>query len=161
MEETRGDVRPIPDPTELTSKAVDKAVQVSRDYTKQEIDHLKELMISQFKTIETWRIEQKEDTKNEVNAALTAAKEAVKEQTSASQLATNKSETNMMDQLKQLNATIDTANDALRRELQVLTARVGRIENLKQGGQDLIARGLAVIFGIAALVTILLYVQKR
>ena len=161
VEESQGDIRPIPDPTELTSRAVDKAVQVARDYTESEIRHLSDLMTSRFNTIETWRKEQKADTKVEVDAALAAAKEAVREQTIASQLAINKSESYTVDQLKQLNITIDTAISGNNRELQALTTRVERIETLKQGGQDVIARALAVIFAIAALVTILLYVQKK
>ena len=44
--------------------------------------------------------------------------------------------------------------------MQALTTRVERMENLKQGGQDVIARGLAVVFGIAALVSIILYLQS-
>lgn len=160
MEDTKGDLRPIPDPTTLTTEAVDKAVKASRDFTQTEILHLKELMYSRFDTVETWRKEQKADTKIEVDAALAAAKEAVREQTIASQLAINKSESYTVDQLKQLNITIDTAVSGNNRELQALTTRVERIETLKQGGQDTIARGLAVIFGIAALITIILYVQN-
>ena len=160
MEETQGDVRPIPDPTELTSRAVDKAVEVARSFTEAEIGHLRELMDVRFDAVENWRKEQKADTKKEVDAALAAAKEAVKEQTTASQLATNKSEISFAEQLKQQNVTFSVAIDSVSREARDLKTRVERIENLKQGGQDIVARGLAIVFGIAALISIVLYVQS-
>jgi hypothetical protein len=160
MEETpQGDIKPIPDPTELTSRAVDKAVEVSRAYTEAEIAHLKELTDVRFEAVENWRREQKADTKKEVDAALAAAKEAVKEQTTASQLATNKSEISFAEQLKQQNVTFSVAIDSVSREARDLKTRVERIENLKQGGQDVVARGLAIVFGIAALISIFLYVD--
>jgi len=154
------DIRPIPDPTELTSKAVDKAVQVSRDYTEAEINHIKEWAVAENRHLRDWasiqfslnenqRLEQKEDTK-----------EAVKEQTAAAQLANNKSEIGFKEQLGQQDARFSTANEGINREMKVLTTRVERIESLKQGGQDVIARGLAVIFGVAALISIILYVQS-
>ena len=165
------DIRPIPDPTELTSKAVDKAVQVSRDYTEAEINHIKEWAVAENRHLRDWasiqfslnenqRLEQKEDTKEAVKAALDAAKEAVKEQTAAAQLANNKSEIGFKEQLGQQDARFSTANEGINREMKVLTTRVERIESLKQGGQDVIARGLAVIFGVAALISIILYVQS-
>jgi hypothetical protein len=160
MEEEQRDIRPIPDPTELTSKAVDRAVEVARLFTEGEVTHLRELMNVQFEAIESWRKEQKADTKAAVDAALAAAKEAVKEQTQASQLAINKSETATIENIKQQNVTFSTANTGLTRELAAVTTRVERIENLKQGGQDIVAKGLAVVFGLAAFVSILLYVQS-
>jgi hypothetical protein len=172
MAESVGDIRPIPDPTELTSKAVDKAVDVSRTYTAQEIEHVKGWMVSEVGHLRDWagiqftlnerqRLELKEDTEKAVKSALDAAKEAVKEQTTASQLANTKSEIGFKEQLGQQDSRFSLANEGINREVDALTKRVDRMETLKQGGQDLFARGLALIFGIAALVTILLYVQKR
>jgi len=165
------DIRPIPDPTELTSKAVDKAVEVSRAYTEVEIGHIREWAGSEITHLRDWagiqftlnerqRLELKEDTEKAVKSALDAAKEAVKEQTTASQLANSKSEIGFKEQLGQQDSRFSTANEGVNREMQALTTRVERMENLKQGGQDVIARGLAIVFGLAAFVSLLLYVQS-
>jgi nitrogen regulatory protein PII-like uncharacterized protein len=165
------DVKPIPDPTELTSKAVDKAVLVSRQYTEEEITHIRDWASSEIIHLRDWagiqftlnerqRLELKEDTEKAVKSALDAAKEAVKEQTTASQLANTKSEVGFKEQLGQQDSRFSLANEGINRELSVLTTRVERIENLKQGGQDVVSRGLAVVFGLAALISILLYVQS-
>jgi hypothetical protein len=146
-----GDTRPVPDPTALTTKAVDTAVAVAKEFTIGEVTHLKELTDVQFGLIERQRKEQKEDTKAAVDAALAAAKEAVKEQTTASQLSTNKSETSFAEQLKQQNVTFSVAIEGVNREMRDLKTRVERIENLKQGGQDSKASVYAAV-GLGVLV---------
>ena len=149
------DIRPIPDPTELTTDAVNQAVAAAKEFTISEVRHLKELTDVQFGLIERQRKEQKEDTKAAVDAALAAAKEAVKEQTTASQLSTNKSETSFAEQLKQQNVTFSVAIDGVSREARDLKTRVERIENLKQGGQDVTARAAAALFAVVAIIAII------
>jgi hypothetical protein len=63
----------------------------------------------EFSLSERQRVEQKKDTKDAVDAALSAAKEAVKEQTTASERSIAKSETATSKQLEQLTATFQTA----------------------------------------------------
>src|SRR5687767_31646 len=82
---------PVPDPTKLTTDAIEQA----RSHTDNEIRHLEEKLSERitgmdnaerekicrfndkFKTIEAQRLEQKADVKAAVDAALAAQKEAI------------------------------------------------------------------------------------
>ena len=67
----------------------------------------------EFELVERQRIEQKNDTAVGVAAALTAQKEAVREQTTASSLAINKSESATAEQARQSAANFTTALQGL------------------------------------------------
>jgi len=82
----------------------------------------------QFELVERGRIEQKKDTKDAVDAALTAQKEAVREQTTASALAIGKSEAATTKALEQLSQTVAVQVDGLRRQIDESKERVGDIE---------------------------------
>lgn len=126
--------KPNPDPSILTTDALQREVAIIDDKFKdqaqvREREHasLQELfeaklqgagnitsekftsVETQFDLIERQRVEQKKDTKDAVDAALSAAKEAVKEQTTASERSIAKSETATTKQLEQLTATFSTA----------------------------------------------------
>jgi len=154
-----------PDPTVLTTE------QLLR-----EVERVKELMISELKgmnavfeerfnsigtqlaLIERQRIEQKEDTATAVQAALSAAKEAVKEQTTASEKSITKTETATSEQLRQLSTTFTTAQDAVADKVDDIKTRVERIENLKQGSKDAVTgaqAGIALLLALLAIAGIL------
>jgi hypothetical protein len=80
----------------------------------------------QFDLFERQRVEQKKDTKDAVDAALTAQKEAVREQTASFQLSTNKSEAAINKQLEQQAQTFKADNDSLRRSLDDLKEQNAR-----------------------------------
>jgi len=101
--------------------------------------------------IERQRVEQKKDTKDAVDAALAAAKEAVKEQTTASERAIAKSEAATTKSIDQLGEKQDTANEGIRREMSDLKDRIVGIEQQKIGG-------LAASTGIYALAGFILVV---
>ncbi len=108
-----------------------------------EVGILKELMLTMFQAMEAknlllegQRVEQKNDTKNALDAALSAAKEAVREQTIASDRAIQKSEQSTKEQLAQMNNTFQLAIATSSDNLNELKDRVTRIESLKQGGQE-------------------------
>jgi len=82
----------------------------------------------QFELVENQRVEQKVDTKSAVDAALIAQKEAVREQTTASERAIAKSETATNKQLEQLAATFATAAESLRRSIDDVKERVGDVD---------------------------------
>lgn len=116
-------------------------------------------VVQQLGMMESQRVEQKADTQKAVDAALAAQKEAVKEQTAASERAIAKSEASTAEQLKQLSTTFSTSISGLTTNLNDLKERVSRIESLKQGGRDSLtglyaAAGfiatLLVIFGVVA-----------
>ena len=82
---------PVPDPTVLTTQALYREVSSLRELIELRIEDLSGLLDEkflrteqQFELVERQRVEQKNDTKNAVDAALTAQKEAAKEQTVAS-----------------------------------------------------------------------------
>jgi cobalamin biosynthesis Mg chelatase CobN len=110
---------------------------------------------TQFELVERQRVEQKKDTKDAVDAALAAAKEAVKEQTTASERAIAKSEAATTKQLEQQSATFSTAIKGVADLLQDTKDRVGAIENQKQGGTDTRAASLATMSAIIAVLSLL------
>jgi hypothetical protein len=137
---------PVPDPTFLTTQALYREVAALRELFDQRISSLNttsdarmttlETVFSerltawqkaiggQFDIIERQRVEQKTDTKQALDAALQAAKDAVALQTEASDKAIAKSETATNKALDQLSITFNTATDSLRRELGELKERV-------------------------------------
>ena len=108
--------KPQPDPTVLTTeqllREISNAITLVDSPVKRVEDVTLERLVSvekQFTLIERQRVEQKLDTEKAVAAALSAAKEAVKEQTTASEKSITKSETATAEQLRQLTATFTTA----------------------------------------------------
>ncbi len=146
-----GDSRPTPDPTSLTTEQLDKAVKGLRELLDSKIDGVTAVveekfdkMTLQFDLVERQRVEAKTDTKTAVDAALSAQKEAVREQTIASERAIAKSEASTSKQLDQIS-------EVLTGGLSDLKERVGRIENMKAGGQQAYA-GIYMLAGFIVLV---------
>lgn len=134
---------PTIDPTVLTTQALTREIAAVRELIEQKISSTTQItgkefekVETQFQLIERQRVEQKSDTEKAVQAALSAAKEAVKEQTTASEKSISKSETATNELLKQLSSTFTTAIDSLRREIGEVKDRVTAIENQKQGNQE-------------------------
>jgi uncharacterized LabA/DUF88 family protein len=152
MSETPTDSVPVPDPTVLTTDAIRREITTVKDLLDQRIEDrdrevmglvaernsqlmaLRELVLAKieaevtltaerFATSERLRLEQKADTKAAVDAALTAQKEAVKEQTIASERAIAKSEAATTKQLEQQQVTFQTVSDALRRSIDEVKER--------------------------------------
>lgn len=163
---TDTDNRPTPDPTVLTTEQLLREVAGAVDLVETRLKGIEDVMAEKFRSVDTQfglverqRVEQKKDTKDAVDAALAAAKEAVKEQTTASGLSITKSETATSEQLKQLTTTFNTAIAGLTLLLNDLKTRVERIENIKQGASEN-SNALATVIGIvlsAAIVGIALY----
>jgi uncharacterized integral membrane protein len=144
---------PVPDPTVLTTEALQREIGALKDLMEQRIIGLRELVESQIAAtvsvregqldsilgridlVETQRVEQKADTKAAVDAALTAQKEAVKEQTTASERAIAKSEAATTKSIEQLASTFQTAFDGQRRDIDDLKERVGTYE-ARRGGAE-------------------------
>lgn len=150
--------KPTPDPTVLTTEQLLREIDRVKELMEAEIQAVKELNLEKFRSTETQfalverqRVEQKKDTKDAVDAALAAAKEAVKEQTTASGLSIAKSETATSEQLKQLTQTFQTAIGGQTTQQNDLKTRVERIENVKQGGRETISSIYAFVGMIAAI----------
>jgi len=82
----------------------------------------------QFKQVEALRLEQKADTKAAVDAALTAQKEAVKEQTAAFREAVAKSDTATEKQIEQIGLAGNIAREELRRRADENKDRINDLE---------------------------------
>jgi beta-phosphoglucomutase-like phosphatase (HAD superfamily) len=118
----------IPDPSTLTTEQLLREVDRVKELMVSELHGLEGRYDTQFGLIERQRVEQKTDTAVAVQAAFSAAKEAVKEQTIASDKAIDKSERAMTDQQKQMASTFTTAIEGVSEVLNDLKERVGRIE---------------------------------
>ena len=150
---------PIPDPTVLTTQQMLREVENLRNWGEDSHAGHERVALERFDSldkqlvlIERQRVEQKSDTEKAVQAALSAAKEAVKEQTTAFGLATAKSETAMTEQLKQLNVTIGTAIAGVNISVGDLKERVAKMESAKQGGRE----QLSLIYGFTGFLVALL-----
>ncbi len=152
------DFPPASDPSELTTAQILRETAILRELLETNVSGANAVVEQkfsavdrQFELVERMRVEQKKDTKDAVDAALTAQKEAVKEQTTAFGLATAKSETAMSEQLKALNATFSAGINALTNAHNDTKDRVGRIESTRAGGSSMIA---SMIAGVSIIVTI-------
>jgi ribosomal protein L7/L12 len=141
--DTHDDTTPRPDPTSLTTDQLLRETHSLRDLMRAELKSEVDLTAERFASVATHlslserqRVEQKKDTKDAVDAALAAAKEAVKEQTTASERAIAKSEAATTKQLEQLTATFNTAIKGVTDLLNDSKDRLSRMEAIKQGGKD-------------------------
>jgi uncharacterized phage infection (PIP) family protein YhgE len=146
-----GGSRPVPDPTVLTTNAVNSAVQIIKELFGSRLDGAEALTNEKFRAVEQFlakveeqRVEQKLDTSRAVDAALAAQEKAI-----------SKTEASTTEALTQLKATIDTAIQGLNLAIAGLTERVGKIEGVKLGGTESRA-GLIAAVGIG--VTLILAV---
>lgn len=148
---------PASDPSELTTKQLLREITILRELINAMFDGSQRIseekfnaVSGKFDLIERQRIEQKMDTKAAVDAALTAQKEAVKEQTTASERAIAKSEAATKEQLTQLSATFTQAIKGLTDILNDTKERVSKGESAAQGGSGVQSRYLAVAAVLAA-----------
>ena len=153
---------PVPataDPSVLTTQQILREVQNTQQLHYAHLDGVEALMTEKFRAVEQefilverQRIEQKSDTKAAVDAALTAQKEAVKEQTAASGLAIAKSEAGTAKQLEQIGVQFGAAINSQATTIGDLKDRMQRIESLKAGSQQAVAALYASVGVVVSLV---------
>lgn len=109
------DLRPIPDPTALTTALVDRALKSERELVNAKLDGLKDLHEQKFAAVQLQfserdtRSEQTaRDSKLTVDTAFDAAKEAVAEQNKSSAEAIKKSEAATEKQIDRILDLINT-----------------------------------------------------
>ena len=137
---------PVVDPTKNVLDLVKAAMERQDDLRSADkelffkaINDLKELMGAKFESVdgkfetaEKARIEQKLDNKVATDAAFSAAKDAVREQATASEKAISKSENNAADQFKQQRETTSAQLGAVESSVTDLKERVGKLETQQQ-----------------------------
>ena len=131
------------DPSKLTTRQLHREIDQLRELLDIESAWEEKLRAERlsfvnekFALIELARIEQKADTKAAVDAALTAQKEAVKEQTTASERAIAKSESATTKQLEALNSTYFTALKGITDLLNDTKDRVSKVESIRVGADS-------------------------
>jgi cation transport regulator ChaB len=142
-------LRAIDVATRLLNETVNR---VPTDVTK-EVTHLRELMDErltsvsiQFKERDTRSERESRDNKVAVDAAFAAQKEAAAKQDEGNAKAINKSEMATAETINKLSELFRTSAGALSDKIDDLKARVGALENLKQGGRET----LGGIYALAA-----------
>lgn len=128
--------RPVPDPTTLTTEQLMRATANLKELLAQKIDDNHDLYMDKFRAGEEYRIELKTDTKDAVDAALSAAKEAVRENNDAFTTATNKTEKAFTDQLAQLTLTFTTGIKSVSDKVDDVKQRVAKVEASRLGSSE-------------------------
>ena len=132
--------KPVPDPTVLTTEALAREINSVRERLASEVAHVKENSAIKFMAIEqsfadvaNRTAEQKTDTKDALDAALAAQKEAVSLQTEASDKAIAKSEAATSKQIDSLTVLQNKAGEDTADKINDLKARLDKLESSIQG----------------------------
>lgn len=141
------DSRPVPDPTTLTTVALDRAIRDLGALFDEKLRGLRELVGEKFgnverrfNDVESGRVEQKRDYQDKLDAALTASKELVGEQAAARTLAIDKAEASTIRQLDQLEKTVQGIHKELSDKLEAAAkATDQRIHAMEQRIAELAA----------------------
>ena len=169
MRET--ETKPTPDPTILTTEQLFRESDRIEKLFRSELDGAQEknrvlfhAIDDMFEMIESRRQEQKIDTKVAVDAALSAAEKAVREQTVASEKSINKSETMFAEQLKQQNQTFSVSLKGLETVVDDLKARVVKIEGMALGAsanRDTQRLDMGTILAVLSLAAVVVFAIIR
>jgi hypothetical protein len=135
-----GELKPVPDPTFLTTQNLLREIAGLREFVLGEIGHVREIsqtkfaaMEAAFEDVASRTAEQKTDTKDALDAALQAAKDAVSLQTEASDKAIAKSEAATTKQIDSLSVLVDKAGQDTTDKINDLKARLDKLEASIQG----------------------------
>lgn len=145
------DSRPVPDPTELTTSALNREITSVRELVFGEIRHRSDLtneqfrsierafdvriegIAQQFESVELRTAEQKADTRMALDAALASAKDAVRLQTEASELAQAKSEAAFTKQIDAILLRIEQVTILMDGKIGDVKERLDRLEGRSTG----------------------------
>jgi hypothetical protein len=188
LQKTDGGSVPSPDPTILTTQNLQREILAVRELLEFRVNSILALMEEKYKDcfarfdrqeqqlldrlarIEAQRIEHKTDTQNNVTAALNAQKELVRQETTASEKAIEKSESTTNKQLEALAENLRTEILTLRRamddnkeRIQLVDAKANAVLEQKAGAKEsqtglyaaIGAVGVILTIGIAILVLVI------
>lgn len=133
--------RPVPDPTLLTTEQLLREVTNLRTQMLAEDAHHSEVvgekieaLWNELRSLSDRTAEQKKDTKDALDAALAAQKEAVASQTASSEKSITKSETATTERIKGVETLLQTSNKSADDKIDGLKERIVAIESIKLGG---------------------------
>jgi hypothetical protein len=151
---------PIPDPTILTTEQLHREIAALREFVLGEIKHVKQINDERFRAVEAQFVqhlertkEQKTDTQQAVQSALTSAKELVAQRNDASERAIAKSEQATVKQIDALAVLLEKSSEAKDEKIGDLKARLDRLEGKAQGTQMSYGMVFAVVGALAAVIT--------
>jgi hypothetical protein len=179
------DVRPVPDPTILTTEASKRLEEMLRNLIKTEIEHMGNLfdekligtssqlaermtgttktfseklsrIEAQFEMLSERTAEQKKDTKDALDAALAAQKEAVAAQTASSEKSITKSETATIERIKAVETLLSTSTKASDDKIDDLKVRIVAMEATKRGSAETGTDSRAILTSVLGVVIVLI-----
>lgn len=169
-EDSNRNSRPVPDPTSLTTEQLHREIAALREFVLGEIHHVREVSQVKFVNVDKGvqgvaerTLEQKQDTKAALDAALQAAKDAVTLQTAASDKAIAKSEAATTKQIDALAVQLSKTVEALDDKIGDVKDRVSKLETAKTTQTDSSGKlwgQLAVVVSVLALL-VLVYGQLK
>ena len=127
------DVRTIPDPSTLTTAQLHRELASLRELIEARLDGTDKRIEIQFTERDKRSEQTAKDSKIAVDAAFSAAKEAVSEQNKSSALAISKSETATTKQIDSISSLISASSKATDEKIEDVKARLQMIEGQKQG----------------------------
>lgn len=165
-EPSQRDVRPVPDPTVLTTEASQRLEGMLRNLIKTELEHAAELndakrgIIHQaLHDLEIRTAEQKKDTKDALDAALAAQKEQVNTQNISFEKNIAKSDTATAERIKAVETQQATSSKALDDKISDLKDRVIAMEagrtGVHQSGIDMRAILTSAVGVVAVLIALI------
>lgn len=192
MDRRYGDIRPVPDPTTLTTEALKREMGVIQDKHRaaielfdEKVSKERELRTKDIEAlqrelvlIDKQRIESKKSDADALAAALSAAKEAVSQNTANFEKSITKTENATNELIKSLGETLNTAIASVIGTITDAKERINKVEQLvgahmaAQTGQELggdrreknesdkIAWGFAAFSSIGLAVSIIIQVAK-
>lgn len=159
---------PAPDPSTLTTEALRREITMLHELLLTSLTAHQEITLERFRGIEVQFNERDKrtdqtarDSKVAVDAAFSAAKEAVAEQNKSSALAIAKSEAGTTKQIDQMQALIGAVSKALEDKINDVKERVARGDGRDVGSTST----LGYLMGVGSLVlaaasVILLYLRS-
>jgi hypothetical protein len=143
MADPQQDIRPIPDPTVLTTAASVRLEEMIRNLISTEITHQTVLfdqklaeIRTQLRMLEGRTAEQKKDTKDALDAALAAQKEQAASQTTSLERNIGKSELATSERIKTIEALLSTFTRVSDDKIGDLKTRIVAIEAIKLGNVE-------------------------
>jgi|SRR5665213_658493 len=158
------DIRPIPDPSTLTTSQLHRELASLRELIEARLDGTDKRIEIQFIERDKRAEQTAKDSKLAVDAAFSAAKEAVKEQNTSSALAIDKSEKATTKQIDGISSLISASSKATDEKIEDVKARLQMIEGQKAGvgmSAGVLLQIVLAASAVAAIIAVVVDVLRR